>query len=866
MRSPTRIAALLCMLCGVVIIAAQCGGKPLTALQANGVGLRRVEVREPAQHINGVALLPGDWVFDSSALHVVVGGPQREWQMRGAVIELTRRASQEDESIEFLAPRLLVQNRSFPIEMQAMHLLERGGKPVLRIDGIARTPDRVFDVSREFTLGAVPTSLSMTTRVAPQDDAQVDVTVGQRIGWGGDAPWVPGVGVLDDERWHQASYVGSEGPEVGTAFGVHDSQIRLLARYEQHGATRFLEHTEVFSAPRASRKGTPAYERSTLVLGDGDLGEAVRRFGWARGRAFPEILVELPYSPPGAEIEVFTEVNHLPVVHARPDARGQEIVALPPVVREEQRRFLVVAKAFGHASSDEVASSAGQAEPVVVEVPRGGRIRISAHDALSGDRLHARARIIAANLEQPVNLGPDYAADGAGDSVVMPTGEALVPLPPGRYRVLVTHGPEWTLLDQTVEVTETFRPDVRARLSHVVDAGAWVPCDFHVHASPSPDSHVTLEDRIASLLAEGIRFAVPTDHNHVTDYGPAIRGIHAHDFGSVSGIEVSTIEPGFGHFNAYPVPLVATMPGNGAPASSGTTPEVLLPALHRLDPETVVQVNHPRLEGDVGYFDMAGYDPATGYATGHYSDDYEVLEVWNGFDLARKPVFDRVFGEWQSMLTRGRRVVASGNSDSHQIRYQWAGYPRTYVLAPSGADDGRAVIRSLRAGHAFVSSGPFLEVTVDERGPGETVSLRGHIAHVHVRVQAPSWMDVSTVELWSANAVVGSWTVAPVREAPTRRESSPARAVADAPRVNRDLELEFLQDSYLVVIVRGERTMDDYFGRNSIAPVAFSNPIWIDADGDGAGPVDSGDLGNAIPDGGIPVPDAGAAAVRRPGG
>lgn len=852
-RSLTRIAGVACLSFCVILIAAQCGGRPITSLQANGISLRRIDVRETAQRVNGVALLPGDWVFEGNAMHVVVGGGQRPPSMRGAVLELTRRGGNEDESIEFLAPRVLYLNRSFPVDVKDMRVIERDGRPVLRVDGVASTPTVRFDVSRELTLGRVAGSLSMTTRVEAQEESPVEVSMGQRIAWGGDAPWVPGVGVLDDESWHNASFVGTETQDVGTVFGVLDAPVRLVARYEQHGATHFIEHTDVYSRTRTTRLRAPAYERSTLTLGEGDLGEATRRFGWVRGTPFPEVLVSLPYSPPGAEIDVLTADSHLPIVTARPDGRGQENVPLPPLVAETREAFVIVAKAFGHATSDEVHVSAARPTSVVAEIPRGGRVRISVRDAETGARIHSRARIIAANREMPVALGPDYAADGAGDSVVMPTGDALVSLPPGRYRVLVTHGPEWTLHDEAIEVTETFRPDVQALLSRVVNTGEWVACDFHVHASPSPDSHVTLEDRIASLIAEGVQFAVPTDHNHVTDYGPAILATHAEGFGTVSGAEITTADPILGHFNAFPLPINTTMPGNGAPNYLGVTPDSLFTAVHQIDPDTVVQVNHPRLEGGIGYFDRAEFDPTTGIARNPYSDHFDLMEVWNGFDLARKPAFDRVFGEWLAMLTRGRHITATGNSDSHLVRYQWAGYPRTYVFAPRGAGESRELVRSLRAGHAFVTSGPFLQATIDEKGPGDTAALHDHMAHVHVIVQAPPWMDISSVELWSGSAMVGNWAVPPLHAPATRRGAAARPLRVDPIRVNREIEIEFHEDSYLVVLVRGERPMDDYFGRNSIPPVAFTNPIWIDADGDGSAPMDNGDQGNSLVDGGLPL-------------
>jgi hypothetical protein len=536
------------------------------------------------------------------------------------------------------------------------------------------------------------------------------------------------------------------------------------------------------------------------------------------------------------------------------------------------------ATAIGHATSEAVTFRARDLrDPIALDIPQGGRIRITARDAETGRRIPARARIVGERGSPTPTLGPDWSASGAGDAVILALGEVVVPVPTGRYRVIVTHGPEWSLHEESVEVSETFRPDVQAALRHAVDPGEWVPCELHLHASPSPDSEVPLDDRVASLVAEGIRFAVPTDHNIVTSYAPSIArlALAPGTLDTVSGLEATTELPVFGHFNAFPVPLVEGAPGNGAVPFEGTTPGALFASLRALGPDVLVQVNHPRLEGGIGYFAQMGYAGTTGAAAGPYSDDFDLLEVWNGYDLARPDTMLAVFTEWLAMLGRGRRVTATGNSDSHKIRYVWAGYPRTYVRTPGGTSEPTAVLAALREGHAFVTSGPFLEASVDDSGPGQVAIVRDGIARVRVVVRAPSWMALTRIEVWHEGAIVRSDAIpspepasAGPRDAPggaqrgVRAVESPAPGASDL-RVETTLEFPVARDGYVVVLVRGERTMDVAFGRAGIPPLAFTNPIWLDADGDGIAP----DPGDPPPSPGtfaaveaIAASDAGAAA------
>src|SRR5690606_2073568 len=107
---------------------------------------------------------------------------------------------------------------------------------------------------------------------------------------------------------------------------------------------------------------------------------------------------------------------------------------------------------------------------------------------------------------------------------------------------------------------------LRAELERSVETGGWLGCDFHLHSAESHDSSISLDDRVLALLAEGVEFAVPTDHNHVTDYAPYVeRSGSEQQLGTTSGVEITTLT--WGHFNAYPYPARAE-----PPPFSGVTP------------------------------------------------------------------------------------------------------------------------------------------------------------------------------------------------------------------------------------------------------------------------------------------------------
>ncbi len=821
---------LLSCLCSCVLWGCV-ADRPVSHLEHASVSLRRVERFEAPQSAYArVVLTPGDFVLTGNGLRVVIGGLSRGEALRGAVLESTAAGVSAAESLVLLALEVYVGGVPRRIQTQRMFILERDKQPTLRIEGSVWVDDRVISCARELSLGRVPGTLSISTRLETLSQAgEANVRVGARIRWGGPRPFMPGVGLIDDRSFQRGELLGVEGLAGSTSFGFTDGSLSVRADFEDsaHG-TALLQTHLVSHRVLNLKRAEPAYIRSVLVAASGGLGSTARKLGFARGRPFRELWARVPYHPEGTQVRL-VDGSSRPWMSARPSADG--LVALPVVPVDEILPWpmFLVASAYGHALSERIPVTLGPGPASVLVIPRGGTMRLRARDAVTGEAIAVRARLTAIEGTTPLELGPDYRASGAKDTVIVLRGDVDLSVPSGRYRVLVTHGPEWSLLDTRFEVTETYSPRVDALLRHEVDPGLWVASDLHVHAEPSPDSEVALDDRLASLEAEGVGFVVPTDHDRVTDYLPTLRELGLTHMLTLPGIEITTTEPVVGHFNAYPMPRDVTRPGNGAPDSVNVEPALLFGLLHSLDPETVVQVNHPRIEGGIGYFEAMSVDPHTGAADPRYSAGFDALEVWNGFDLARPEKFEQVFRDWLALVAGGQRVVATGSSDSHQIRYQLAGYPRTYIEGDGGAgDDPRALVRALRAGRAFVSSGPFIEAHIGDAGPGATASAPGGQATLQVRVRTATWMSVERLEVFVGEACVLDRIVS------VRRKNG--RAQASAAVVDETLALKLAADAAVVVRVSGATPLDDFFGRNGIRPVAFTNPIFVDVDGDGLTP------------------------------
>ncbi len=635
-----------------------------------------------------------------------------------------------------------------------------------------------------------------------------DAAFGARVGWRD--PWS-----AESEQWRSSPWVA----------------LPLPGAWLLLGAERGLRWRIEWDPSRGSRRWS--------VVG--------RHIRWTLHRRWLEALRRLAL--PGDSLSV-----HLPTTNLPPglrlrlqDARSAPWLDVPlpkgtqridiPLVPPEGRIFLELP---GRRRTQPVALPAHGAEHRTVRLPplpKGGKLllHVSGPD---GSPLTARVRIVATKDAPPPHLGPDWLAAGAGEALVAEHGEALVRLPAGRYRVQVTYGSTWSRAVFETRLDDDVIVERRVVLAPEVDEGPWVSADLHVHAAPSPDSRVALADRLRTLRAEGIRFAVATDHNRVTDYAEALEA-QSPRLRTVPGVEVTTWNPAFGHFNVYPVPYDPRLPDGGAPPYQRLDPSRLFGMLRARYPEALIQVCHPRLEPDIGYFDLFGYRPRTGRAARKgFRLSFDVLEVFNGYDLARPERVEQVLRDWMSLLARGHRVTGVGSSDSHTVRFHWAGYPRTWVRLPDATaapPRPEAFFEALRKGHAVVSSGPLILLSLrradtqardasapphaeGSAGPGDTIPLPRGAVRATVRLLAPSWMPLrGELTLWSARGVL------------LRRASSPSPETGpdgERLRVEENLHLR-ASDHFVLATFRGTEPLDAFFGREGVFPMAFTNPVWL---------------------------------------
>ncbi|MBI2376000.1 MAG: CehA/McbA family metallohydrolase [Deltaproteobacteria bacterium] len=224
--------------------------------------------------------------------------------------------------------------------------------------------------------------------------------------------------------------------------------------------------------------------------------------------------------------------------------------------------------------------------------------------------------------------------------------------------------------------------------------------------------------------------------------------------------------------------------------------------------------------------------------------------------------------DWFKLLNMGHRYTATGNSDSHEQADECA-YPRTYTPAADDRPpliDELEIVKAMKAQRALVTNGPFIAVSVGGVGLGETAPTSNGGVEAEIRVQSAPWVEVDRVRLIMNGELIDSFATANKARACVGRDPEYCDTIVESLSAF-GLHLDVAKDSWLVVEAIGSKSMWpvvtpleipslqvadavggiagafgislNSFGnlqpqqRTLTYAYGFTNPIFIDADGDG---------------------------------
>ena len=287
-------------------------------------------------------------------------------------------------------------------------------------------------------------------------------------------------------------------------------------------------------------------------------------------------------------------------------------------------------------------------------------------------------------------------------------------------------------------------------------------------------------------------------------------------------------------------------------------------------------------EGLISVFSPNGPE----FELSNFSLDFDAVEIFNGkrFDLIhtyRSPAiapappfpeplpppgevirdsvgqvaFPGAMEDWFAMLNQGVRFAGVAASDSHKLLGDEPGFPRTYVfvgadgLGQFGQED---VVAGLRSRNASVSMGPFVTFTVNGQPMGSDVTDSDGMVELEIRVQAPNWAPFDRVVVWSNAEIVAEFS--PIGQERFDFRQTEAIAIASDAwfivevtgqtnlfPIVPPVEHESLSPTTVIGALGAGLDLSalDPFGNLRPAetfratPLAFTNPIWVDRDGNG---------------------------------
>jgi hypothetical protein len=206
----------------------------------------------------------------------------------------------------------------------------------------------------------------------------------------------------------------------------------------------------------------------------------------------------------------------------------------------------------------------------------------------------------------------------------------------------------------------------------------------------------------------------------------------------------------------------------------------------------------------------------TASADGTRGLDFDAMEILNG-DGHEAGQLLRL--DWYALLAQGHARTGTANSDTHGPG-QLAGFPRNFVWR----GEGESFSELVRAGRLFGTNGPLVvRFQVDGELPGSLVTAKEGQVRVDYAFASAPWVPVDErrllingtgrVERLPKNR--GSVVVTLERDAFITLE-------AGAPlEASREAWIESHPGLYTEVLAPGH------------VPVAFTNPVFVDVDGNG---------------------------------
>ncbi len=349
-----------------------------------------------------------------------------------------------------------------------------------------------------------------------------------------------------------------------------------------------------------------------------------------------------------------------------------------------------------------------------------GHLRIKVQDKASGRPLIARVAVEHSD-------GSFHAPPGALWRINRDYGHFYVresvefELPVGTYRLRVWHGPEYRMQEISANVKTGETVEAMASLERWTDpnSNSWYAGENHIHANYGYGEYYNSPATMADMCAgEGLNICnfmvANSDGDGVFDREYFRGGADPRSTPKTILYWQQVVEPVFTGFkdttNPYDIPSMSEIAWK----------------THRQG--GLVNYTHPASLMDDLY---RGAYSAKGLPVFAALGKIDTMDVMGSGDRPSTALYHR-------LLNCGIRLAASAGTDCflNRIRSWLPGGERAYVKI-SGPLTYERWIAGLRAGKSFVTNGPMLDLTVNDKSIGEALNVftRGE-GHVELKVRA----------------------------------------------------------------------------------------------------------------------------------
>ncbi len=425
----------------------------------------------------------------------------------------------------------------------------------------------------------------------------------------------------------------------------------------------------------------------------------------------------------------------------------------------------------------------------------------------------------------------------------------------GDYKVLATRGPEFSLESSEIRIEngKTTRLDITTP-SRVVETSKYMASDLHVHSGVSFDNAFSTTERVRTFIAEHAEIMVSSEHDLPFDFAPIVQAMNLSDkiitipAAEITSTALSKANPYTGgHVNAFPFLPRPHEHRNGMFNHEEFRLRDTIAAVKHQHPEALLQLNHPRTTSKLSsklpsdyeehihygsYFEHMGpaahpYQPERPLTespnsqliekdpkTGIRDVDFDLLEVVNPGGENHQDRINAVRKDWLSLVKQGEKITATANSDSH-TPHEVVGVPRTMVAMQNDTIAGYSqaeFLNSLATGNAYGTTGPFFDIELGGAKMGET--FNGNRGDLSLRVYAADWVPLDTVSVQINGESIGEYPLKNGEQTILR------------------LPLTFHRDSFVTIEIHGKASENYALLYPEIEPYAFSNPIFVDFEGD----------------------------------